>query len=53
MYRGVSWHKKTQKWMAYVKAEGRIHYLGVFNSEQAAAGAARQGRERLLPYAVD
>jgi hypothetical protein len=52
-YRGVSWHKGTQKWMAYVKTQGRVTYLGVFTSEQEAAEAARAGRQRLLPFAVD
>jgi hypothetical protein len=52
-HRGVSWHKKTQKWMAYVKSAGVNHYLGVFASEHEAAEVARAARERLLPFAVD
>jgi hypothetical protein len=35
-HRGVSWHKATNKWSAYIKVPKQIH-LGLFDSEIAAA----------------
>lgn len=52
-HRGVSWHAGTQRWRACVKAAGRQHHLGLFDSEEEAAAAARLARARLLPMAVD
>lgn len=51
-YRGVSWDASRRKWVAQVN-NGRHVYLGRFDDEIEAARAARQGRARLLPYAVD
>ena len=52
-YRGVSWRKDLEKWRAFVRANGKTISLGVFTDELEAAAAAREGRARLLPYAVD
>lgn len=52
-YRGVSWDKRLKRWAANVKANGVKHALGFFTDELEAAEAARAGRARLLPYAVD
>lgn len=52
-HRGVSWSKAASKWMAKVKVGGRTVHLGVFASEEEAAAAARDGRSRLLPFAID
>lgn len=52
-YRGVSWHKQSGKWRAQVKVNRSNHYLGTFSDELEAAEAAREGRRRLLAYAVD
>lgn len=38
-YRGVCWHSRALKWVAYIKANGRIIYLGCFSDEEAAARA--------------
>lgn len=38
-YRGVSLHRATGKWLAQIKDTGRYMYLGLFESERAAAGA--------------
>ena len=40
-FNGVCWHKKTKKWMAYVRRDGKRIYLGVFENIEAAI-AARQ-----------
>jgi hypothetical protein len=52
-YRGVYWSKGHGKWGAHVRIKGKGHHLGFFDSEQTAAEAAREGRARLLPFAVD
>ena len=52
-FRGVTWSKQRQKWIATVRAAGRLHYLGGFESERDAADAARKGRAALLPFAAD
>jgi hypothetical protein len=52
-FRGVSWDKRQRKWAARVAVSGKDHWLGYFDTEEAAAKAAFEGRRRLLPYAVD
>jgi hypothetical protein len=52
-YRGVTWSKHARKWTAQVSVRGKHINLGYFDTEQQAAEAARAGRARLLPYAVD
>jgi len=37
-YKGVSWHKKANKWSSYIKSKKTI-YLGLFVSEEEAARA--------------
>lgn len=37
-HRGVIWHRKAQKWMAYIDAEKRYH-LGLFEEKSEAIGA--------------
>ena len=38
-FRGVSWHKRKQKWQAYIDVNKRRISLGYFVSEEAAAKA--------------
>lgn len=38
-YKGVSWNKKRQKWMAYIKINNRSTHLGMFVDEAEAAHA--------------
>jgi hypothetical protein len=35
-YTGVSWHKKANKWMAYITIDGKIKHLGYFKDEYEA-----------------
>ncbi len=44
---GVSWHRKTGKWRAYVNRERKQHYLGVFET-LAEAVEARNHAAALL-----
>lgn len=50
--RGVSWHRRAGKWRADVKVAGRQHYLGLFETEDAAAAAATEARARLMTHAT-
>lgn len=52
-HRGVSWDAQRLKWRAHCWVGGRNHYLGRFDSEQAAAEAAADYRRRHMPYATD
>lgn len=38
-YKGVSWHKRHTRWTAYIKIDGKQHYLGFFENEIDAAVA--------------
>jgi hypothetical protein len=52
-YRGVSWNQRDGRWQARVESNGKMHSLGYFDDEQAAAEAARTARARFQPYATD
>lgn len=49
-FRGVSWHKASGKWNAYVGLNGRRSYLGLFVSEEEAAEAASAWRLANMPF---
>jgi len=36
-YTGVAYHKKAQKWVAYIKSEGKLIHLGSFENKNDAA----------------
>jgi hypothetical protein len=36
-YKGVRWHRATEKWEARIGVAGKLKYLGLFTSEEAAA----------------
>lgn len=39
VYKGVSWHKHSQKWYAYIQAAGKMRGLGYFDQQEDAARA--------------
>ena len=49
-YKGVFWHKGAKKWMAQIKYEGRVYYLGLFASK---ADAALAYNEKAIALAND
>lgn len=46
-YRGVSWHIRTNRWIAQITVDGRNRWLGSFLSEKAAHDAYVAARARL------
>lgn len=52
-YRGVYWNREMKRWRASVRTGGQLHHIGYFDNEEDAARAAREARQRLMPYAVD
>lgn len=39
--KGVTWHKRAERWMAQCKTDGKLRYLGLFDTKEE-AGAAYQ-----------
>lgn len=52
-YRGVSWDKWNKKWCAYIYYDGKLHHLGYFEDEDAAAYVAQEARTQHHPGALD
>ena len=46
-FKGVSWHKQRKKWRADYTHKGKIYYLGLYETEEAAAKAYRKFTEHL------
>lgn len=38
-FRGVSWHKASKKWKAFIKKDGKTRYIGSFLNQRDAAHA--------------
>lgn len=45
-YTGVSWHKQSNKWLAQFKENGKVNYLGTFESEEEARDVYNTSQER-------
>lgn len=45
-YRGVGWHKKAQKWRAYININQKTHHLGLFNTKEEAKTAYEEARKK-------
>lgn len=52
-HRGVFWDRSRRRWVASVRHNGKNYNFGRFDSEEAAAKAAREGRRKLLPYSYE
>jgi hypothetical protein len=49
-FRGVAWRRDVGQWTAQVTIRGRRHYLGRFDSEEAAAEASAAFRAEHMPF---
>ena len=49
----VTWNKRAAKWQASVKLNGRSHYLGLFDSEDAAGARAASFRAKQMPFSKE
>lgn len=52
-FRGVSWEKRSKRWLGVVVTNGKRYQIGRFKDELVAAEAVRLARLRLMPYALD
>jgi hypothetical protein len=46
-FKGVSWHKSSEKWMARIRLNGEQHHIGSFTTLQAAHEAYSQVSSRM------
>ncbi len=51
--RGVSWHKKAQKWVVQIEVSSKHYYLGLFDDILEAYEYAKAGRRVLMPYSPE
>lgn len=49
-YLGVSFHKKSGRWAANIKVDGRSHYLGLHDTPQRASDAYQRAKSSLHPF---
>lgn len=49
-YRGVTWHKAAKKWMASIKIDKKLIYLGLFSTAIAASQAHEAKRLELFTH---
>ena len=47
-YKGVSWYKVYKKWIAYIKINGKLKYLGYYYNETDAALAYNEKAKELF-----
>jgi hypothetical protein len=52
-YRGVTWDKSRQKWMATAMLDGRRTTIGRFDDEDEAGCAAAEWRAKNMPYSQE
>lgn len=46
-YRGVSWHKRNQRWIAQITVDGRNTWIGQFKVQEDARDAYLEARARV------
>ena len=45
-HRGISWHKKHQKWIAQIGVMGKLKYLGLFSDIEDAIKARKEAEKK-------
>lgn len=52
-FKGVTWYKALKKWMAYIRKDGKLRYLGYFyNIEDAAIAYNEAAKNMFGEYAM-
>ena len=49
-YKGVYWHKQNNKWLAYIRIDGKIKHLGSFTNEEEAAEAYKKINNEIMKF---
>ena len=52
-YRGVSWSRGRQRWVAQIKLNGKARRIGSFTDELDAARAAQEARMKVMTHSVE
>jgi hypothetical protein len=52
-YRGVCLHKKTGKWQANSRINGKIVYLGIYETKEEAARVVLESRMKHMPFSKE
>jgi hypothetical protein len=47
-YRGVSWHKQSNKWVAQIKIDGKVKHLGLFDCQIKASETYQKALKEIL-----
>lgn len=51
--RGVSWHKRKNKWQAAIRVNKIQIYLGLFNEIEEAENVVTEARKKYMPYSEE
>ena len=52
-YRGVCLHKKTGKWQANLRIDGKFKYLGLYASKEEAGKVVAEARRKHMPFSKE
>ena len=52
-FRGVCWHKRDKKWRAQIKLNGKIKYLGSFNTSEEAYECYLKAKREMHTFWVE
>jgi hypothetical protein len=51
-FKGVHWDKEKRKWLAYIRVDGRLYKLGLFDDVLDAIAARLHAEQELHPFRV-
>ena len=46
-FKGVSWHKQNNKWIAYITIDNKVKYLGSFTNEEEAYECYKKNNKKI------